>query len=105
MMGRTTRADESFGTGHILAQDAHEIERLASAHLCKSLLVNFWSVASSVVSPCICRNGVVPAGCNRVGVTACRAASHDERGDKRASLCRIGLATSSMLSAAPIVGR
>jgi hypothetical protein len=41
MMGRTTRADEPFGTGHILAQDAHEIERLASAHLCKSLLVNF----------------------------------------------------------------
>jgi hypothetical protein len=35
--------------------------------------------------------GLVPAACDRVGETT-GGAAHDERGDQRVSLCRVGLA-------------
>jgi hypothetical protein len=71
----------------------------ALAHQRKSFWSSVWSVASSVVWPCIAVMGLAPAACNRVEETAGEAA-HDERRDHWVSQCRVGLAPSVSLTAA-----
>jgi hypothetical protein len=68
-------------------------------HQRKAFWSSVWSVASSVVCPCIAAKGLVPAARNRVEETTGEAA-HDVRRDHGVSQCRVGLASSVSLTAA-----